>query len=152
MKSLRTKTTKSKNAPRRRTLPRVARAPKGEKQAVAAPSTPGAPEPAQLQQGEASTAFVSFNGTVNPKAPLMTLVTAMFEAPNAPTAFKDPSAEFLSSVLLSIADDAEILEAASREDTLDRTDTIGRCSLRAEWRARIAVEIARRLQTGAVTP
>jgi hypothetical protein len=89
-------------------------------------------------------------GAVNEHAPLMTLVAAMFEAPNTSTKFKDPSAEFLQHVVLTLADETELIGATN--DELDRTETVGRCSMRAEWRARIAVEIARRIQAGQVSP
>jgi hypothetical protein len=142
MKTLRTKTTKSKNAKRSRTLPRVARAPKVVEK-TAPVETPVAPEPAPE-------IFPFDRGAVNEHAPFMTLVAAMFEAPDLPARFEDRSAAFMANMLLCLADETELGQAASEEDTLDRSATIGRFVMRLDARARIAVEIARRIQAGQV--
>jgi hypothetical protein len=87
-------------------------------------------------------------GDVNQKAPLLTLVSALFEAPNMPAKFADPAADFMANALMSISDEVELTAAAN--NGLDLGEVKDRAAMRTEWRARIAVEIARRMQTGEV--
>ncbi len=112
------------------------------------PATPAIPTipPAEAEKPE----VLPFDlGEVNRKAPLLTLIHAMFEAPDVPAKFKDPGADFMANVLHSVADDAELYSATDGQ--LDRTEIIDRAMMRLEWRSRIAVEIARRMQTGEVS-
>jgi hypothetical protein len=160
MKSLRTKTIKRKTTKRHtsaRPLARIARAPKDIRPAdaklkkaankLAPPAADSALQDAVIPPRADVTAFEL--GDVNQAAPLLTLVVALFEAPNMPTRFADPGADFLANALMSVSDEVELTEAAN--NGLDLGEVKGRASMRTEWRARIAVEIARRMQTGEVS-
>jgi hypothetical protein len=85
MKTLRTKTTKSKNAKRPRTLPRVARAPKAAKEVanpspVEAPRAPETPK-AVFTLAEFSEAFgFAYDMGENPENPLVLARNALDDA------------------------------------------------------------------------
>ncbi len=112
-----------------------------EKQPVQpAPATPPKPEPVRP--------FVNFDGTPNPDAPLSVLLGAMFTHDGLPDGLP-PSANFLASVLIAAADEAEL--AGDVDETLDHSPMIRRVLGRLENRARLAVEIARRIELGEVT-
>jgi hypothetical protein len=89
------------------------------------------------------------NGSVREDLTLLRLVRGMFEAPNR-SRTGNTTVDFLSDVLLSGADDAELMQAAANEGTLDLSPVIDRAALRASWRAIFAVEIARRVEKGEV--
>jgi len=109
------------------------------------PATPAIP-PVEAPKPE----ILPFDcGEVNPVAPLLTLIEAMFEAPDLPKDFTDRGTQLMASVLHTVADEAELISAA--ENGLDIRQLKSRASLRLEWRARIAVELARRMQAGEVT-
>jgi hypothetical protein len=93
------------------------------------------------------TAFTG--GEVNREAPLLTLVKAMFDAPDVPVSFADPGAEFMANVLMTLADESELAEAADNE--LDLGPVRERAHYRVGFRSRIAVEIARHMQAGELT-
>lgn len=161
-RTLRTKSVSRKQAAKSRPLPRMARAPKPEK---AAPVKQGLQYIADLMKLDEAKALVEqlqrdhdatnpkaspFDcGEVNQKAPLTTLIAAMFEAPNAWCKFADPGAELMANMLLTLSDEAELTAAAN--NGVDLGEVKDRANMRLEYRARIAVEIARRLQTGEVT-
>ena len=90
-------------------------------------------------------------GGVSEDASIGDLILAMFEASNR--TFRGTSREaLLANVLLSTADDLELVRAATFEgDGLDHSDAIERANLRAEYRLRIVVELARRMGAD-VTP
>lgn len=86
------------------------------------------------------------DGEPNRAAPLLVLLSCMFDGG---IEFKDPAADFLANVLRSISDELEIIGAAG-DDGVDRAPTLERCLNRAADRARLAVEIARRIQGGEI--
>jgi hypothetical protein len=145
MKSLRTKSTKSKNAKRPRTLPRIARAPKAVEKAVpvATPVVPEPPKPREVLP------FVNFNQTVNPEAPLLLLVQTML-CDEYDQGLREPGAKLLAAALRASADEIALIQAT--DDGLDHAHEIERVLYRAENRARITIEIARRIQAGQVSP
>jgi hypothetical protein len=145
MKTLRTKSTKSKNAKTPRTLPRMARAPKAvEKTAPVA--TPVAPEPSKPRE---VLPFVHSDQTVNPEAPLLLLIQTML-CDGYDQGIHEPGAKLLADALRASADEIALVRAT--DDGLDHSHETDRILYRAENRARIAVEIARRIQAGQVTP
>jgi hypothetical protein len=62
----------------------------------------------------------------------------------------EPGAKLLADALRASADEIALIRAT--DDGLDHSHETDRVLYRAENRARIAVEIARRIQAGQVTP
>jgi hypothetical protein len=71
------------------------------------------------------------------------ILTAMFDAPNAP-ALKDPTSRFLANVLLCNAD--EVDAAIGMNTGLDNSEIIDRIRMRNTYRASLATELARRFE------
>jgi hypothetical protein len=88
-------------------------------------------------------------GQPNPNASTLELVRALFEAPNRSRNAGGGRA-LLEDVMLAVADDLTIADAANEE--LDYSDTISRILLRAEWRLMLAIELARRLDEEQAEP
>lgn len=87
------------------------------------------------------------DGEPNEDAPLLVFVKCMF---SGGVGFKDSAADFLGNMLQSIADEIEIVGAVvNGEDGLDHSDAVERCLARVHDRAKLSVEIARRIQRDA---
>ncbi|HEX4338093.1 MAG TPA: hypothetical protein VH062_19420 [Polyangiaceae bacterium] len=143
--TLRTKSVRRKHAAKSRAVPREARGKKLDEVAPAAPATPAAP-PAEAPKPE----ILPFDcGEVNRAATLLTLVEAMLDAPDMSAEFDDRGTRLMANVLHTVADEAELINAAN--NGLDLSEVKNRAGMRLEYRARIAVEIARRIQAGEVT-
>jgi len=89
-------------------------------------------------------------GGVNTRAPLLTLIEALLDAPDLPADFADRGAQLMASALHTIADETELIDSADGS-VIDLSGVKSRVAMRLEYRARIAVEIARRMQAGEVT-
>lgn len=146
MKTVRTKSRSSKKTTRKlayRASPKRTRKPKSARTVVNT-------EPATLPAEAPKPHVPPFEaGEPSMTAPLMVLIRAMFTAPNAQQTFDDPSAEFMSNMLLTLADEAELSGAAN--NGLDLGEVQGRAMYRLDQRACLGVEIARRIQAGEVT-
>lgn len=85
------------------------------------------------------------DGEIDPDASPLVLAKALLEDFRSDTPFKQvPALDVLTMALRGIADDAELC-AASVEGTLDHSETVQRVMTRIETRARIAIEISRRM-------
>jgi hypothetical protein len=81
---------------------------------------------------------------INENAHLWTLIRGMFDAPNRGYDFDDPDS-FIADVLLTAADDFDLIESAS-----ESSEVVERTALRAGWRLRIAMELNRRYRAAAL--
>lgn len=101
-----------------------------------------APKPAETPQPGRTGAWI--DGEVNPDASDATLAAELMQDFRSDTPFLDGGPlELLARTLRSIADDAELCAAA--QDGLDHGETVQRVVTRIESRARISIEIARRM-------
>lgn len=107
------------------------------------PNATAAPKPAETPRPELPLPFD--DGEVNEQAGLITLVRAMYEHPCVRKT-GNAAVDFMASVMLSTADDLSII--AGLNNGLDNAELVDRATLRADWRLRFGVEIARRLQSG----
>lgn len=91
------------------------------------------------------------DGEMNPDASMTTLAASLLEDFESDTPFVhgDRATELLVRTLRSVADDCELASAVG--DGLDHTQCISRVMRRIESRARVSIEIARRLASGEVT-
>lgn len=107
-----------------------------------APTIPTRPVSAWDPQGD---------GNANADAPLDVIVEALFEDFRGEYADRRATS-FLSKILRSIGDDAELASVASTQADLDHSQTIARVLARIESRSRMAIEVARRIERGEVRP
>lgn len=119
---------RSKSRPTRRTK----HAPPAPAKAAETPIIPPQPESAWK------------DGEVSPDASMTTLAITLLEDFEGDSPFiQHRTLEFLTRMLRSVADDCELVNATG--DGLDHTAAIRRVVERIESRARISIEIARRM-------
>jgi hypothetical protein len=119
---------------------KIARKNPRTKKARTAPETKPAPHP--LAEAEA----LFKDGEPRADLTMLEIIRAFFDTPHRQRS-GNPTVDFLSDVMATVADELRI---AHLNDGLDNHDLIDRVLLRAEWRMTFAAELARRVEKGEV--